>query len=60
MEKQETNRVVPRSTAEAKYRALSQGLSEMLWVENLLSELKLLRKALLRVVLQSVSYKHCQ
>ena len=33
--------VVSRSTAEAEYRALSQGLSEMLWVKHLLSELKL-------------------
>src|SRR5207237_3011378 len=41
--------VVSRSTAEAEYRALSQGLSEMLWVKNLLSELKLLRKGPLRV-----------
>jgi hypothetical protein len=32
--------VVSRSTAEAKYRAMSQGLAEMLWVRNLLSELK--------------------
>jgi hypothetical protein len=32
--------VVSRSTAEAEYRAMSQGLSEMLWVRNLLSELK--------------------
>ncbi|KAK1678811.1 hypothetical protein QYE76_039659 [Lolium multiflorum] len=36
--------VVSKSTAEAEYRAMSQGLSEMLWVRNLLSELKLLRK----------------
>jgi hypothetical protein len=33
--------VVSRSTAEAEYRAMSQGLSEMLWVRNLLSELKI-------------------
>ena len=38
-----------RSTAEAEYRALSQGLSEMLWVKHLLCELKLLRKGPLRV-----------
>ena len=41
--------VVSKSTAEAEYRALSQGLSEMLWVKYLLSELKLLRKGPLRV-----------
>ncbi|CAD6271158.1 unnamed protein product [Miscanthus lutarioriparius] len=33
--------VVSRSTAEAEYRAMSVCLSEMLWVTNLLSELKL-------------------
>ena len=31
--------VVSCSTAEAEYRAMSLGLSEMLWVRNLLSEL---------------------
>ena len=36
--------VVSRSTAEAEYRAMSQGLCEILWVRNLLSELKVLRK----------------
>jgi hypothetical protein len=36
--------VVSKSTAEAEYRAMSQGLSEMLWLRNLLSELKVLRK----------------
>ena len=36
-------------SAEAEYRALSQGLSEMLWVKHLLGELKLLRKGPLRV-----------
>ena len=41
--------VVSRSTAEAEYRALSQGLCEMLWVKYLLSELKLLRKGSLKV-----------
>jgi hypothetical protein len=41
--------VVSRSTGEAEYRALSQGVSEMLWVKYLLSELKLLRKGPLRV-----------
>jgi hypothetical protein len=35
---------VSRSTAEAEYRAMSQGLCEILWVRNLLSELKVLRK----------------
>ena len=33
--------VVSRSTAEAEYRAMSVCLSEMLWVSNLVSELKL-------------------
>jgi hypothetical protein len=41
--------VVSKSTAEAEYRAMSQGLSEMLWVRNLLSELKLLREGPLHV-----------
>ena len=41
--------VVSRSTAEAEYRALSQGLSEMLWVRNLLSELKILKEGQLNV-----------
>jgi hypothetical protein len=41
--------VVSKSTAEAEYRAMSQGLSEMLWVRNLLSELKVLRKGPLNV-----------
>jgi hypothetical protein len=36
--------VVSKSTTEAEYRAMSQGLSEMLWVRNLLLELKVLRK----------------
>jgi hypothetical protein len=36
--------MVSKSTAEAEYRATSQGLSEMLWVRNLLLELKVLRK----------------
>lgn len=35
--------VVSKSTAEAKYMAMSQGLSEMPWVRSLLSELKVLR-----------------
>jgi hypothetical protein len=30
--------VVSKSTAEAEYRAMSQGLSEILWVRNLLLE----------------------
>jgi hypothetical protein len=34
--------VVSRSTAEAEYRAMSVSLSELLWLRNLLSELKLL------------------
>jgi len=33
--------VVSRSTAEAEYRAMSQSLSELLWINNLLTELKL-------------------
>ncbi|KAM3407194.1 hypothetical protein ACQJBY_000937 [Aegilops geniculata] len=41
--------VVSKSTAEAEYRAISQGLSEMLWVRNLLSELKVIRKDPLRL-----------
>jgi hypothetical protein len=41
--------VVSKSTAKAEYRAMSQGLSEMLWVRNLLSELKLLREGPLNV-----------
>ena len=41
--------VVSRSTAEAEYRAMSLGVSEMLWVRNLLSELNVLRKGPLRV-----------
>ena len=34
--------VVSRSTAEAEYRAMTVSLSEMLWIKNLLSELKLI------------------
>ena len=41
--------VVSKSTTKAEYRAMSQGLSEMLWVRNLLSELKLLREGPLNV-----------
>lgn len=41
--------VVSKSTAKAEYRAMSQGLSEMLWVRNLLTELKLLREGPLHV-----------
>ena len=41
--------VVSRSTAKAEYRALSLGLSEMLWVRNLLSELKVLKEGQLIV-----------
>jgi hypothetical protein len=36
--------VVSRSTAEAEYKAMAQGLCEILWVRNLLSELKVTRK----------------
>jgi hypothetical protein len=35
--------VVARSTAEAEYRAMALSLSEMLWVKNLLLELRLFR-----------------
>ena len=41
--------VVSRSTTEAEYRALSLGVSEMLRVRNLLSELNVLRKGPFRV-----------
>jgi hypothetical protein len=40
--------VVSKST-EAEYRAMSQGLSDMSWVRNLLSELKVLRDEHLNV-----------
>jgi len=36
--------VVARSTAEAEYRATALSLSEMIWIKDLLSELKVLRK----------------
>lgn len=35
--------VVARSTAEAEYRVMAISLSEMIWMKNLLGELKLLR-----------------
>jgi len=38
--------VVSRSTAEAEFRAMSVCLSEMLWVKNLLTELKLMQGTL--------------
>ena len=41
--------MVSKSTAEAEYRAMSQGLSEMLWVRGLLLELKVLRQDPLNV-----------
>ena len=41
--------VVSKSIAEAEYRAMSQGLSDMLWVRNLLSELKVLKDGHLNV-----------
>ena len=47
--------VVSKSTAEAEYRAMSQGLSEMLWVRNLLSELKVLRQGSLKVWCDNMS-----
>ena len=47
--------VVSRSTAEAEYRAMSLVLSEMLWLRNLLSELKVLRKCPLRIWCDNMS-----
>jgi hypothetical protein len=41
--------VVSKSSAEAEYRAMSEGLSDMLWVKNLLRELKVLRDGHLNV-----------
>jgi hypothetical protein len=41
--------LVSHSTAEAEYRAMSQGLSEILWVKKNLSELNVLRKGPMRV-----------
>jgi hypothetical protein len=41
--------IVSKSTAEAEYRAMSLGVSEMIWVRNLLGELKLLRKECLNL-----------
>jgi hypothetical protein len=41
--------VVSRSTAEAEYRAMAQGLSEMLWTRNLLEELKILKTSCVNV-----------
>jgi hypothetical protein len=41
--------VVSRSTAEAEYRAMSQSLCELLWVKNLLSELKLSKGSPMRL-----------
>jgi hypothetical protein len=41
--------VVSRSTAEAEYRAMAQGLSEMLWSRNLLDELKILKTSCVNV-----------
>ncbi len=41
--------VVSRSTAEAEYRAMSVGLSEMLWLRNLLCELKLLKNTCMKL-----------
>jgi hypothetical protein len=38
--------VVSRSTTEAEFRAISVCLSEMLWVKNLLSELRLMKGTL--------------
>jgi hypothetical protein len=47
--------VVSKSTAEAEYMAMSQGLSEMIWVRNLLSELKVLRKGSVKVWCDNIS-----
>ena len=47
--------VVSKSTAEAEYRAMSQGLGEMLWVRNLLRELKILRQGSLKVWCDNMS-----
>ena len=41
--------VVSRSTAESEYRAMAQGLSEMLWTRNLLEELKILKTSCVNV-----------
>ena len=41
--------VVSRSTAEAEYRAMAQGLSDMLWTRNLLEELKILKTSCVNV-----------
>lgn len=41
--------VVSKSTAKAEFRALSQGLSEMLWVRNMLSELTVLKNGYLNI-----------
>ena len=38
-----------RSTVEAQYRAMAQGLSEMLWTRNLLEELKILKASCVNV-----------
>ena len=37
--------VVPRSTAEAEYRAMALSVSEMIWMRSLLSELRVLRNS---------------
>ncbi|KAA3484109.1 Retrovirus-related Pol polyprotein from transposon TNT 1-94 [Gossypium australe] len=36
--------IVTRSSAEAKYRAMAQGVCELLWLQKVLEELKLLNK----------------
>jgi hypothetical protein len=41
--------VVSRSTAEAEYRAMSLVVCEMLWLKNLLTELKVLRRGPLKL-----------
>jgi hypothetical protein len=41
--------VISRSTAEAEYRAMSLVVCEMLWLKNLLTELKVLRRGPLKL-----------
>ena len=48
LKKQETTSCF-KSTAEAEYRAMSQGLSELLWTRNLLEELKILKISCMNV-----------
>lgn len=41
--------VVSRSTAEAEYRAMSVSVIELIWLKNLLIELKLLKNASMKL-----------